>query len=102
MLRPPPLRPGDRITIVSPSSPVDRELLGQGVARLSERYSPTLDAHIFDQERYLAGADAVRMEALRAALADPDTRAVFCARGGSGAGRLLPLLDVASVPPKLL
>ncbi|MGO8968168.1 MAG: S66 peptidase family protein [Myxococcaceae bacterium] len=102
MLRPPPLRPGDRITIVSPSSPVDRELLGRGVARLSERYSPTLDAHVFDQERYLAGADAVRMQALRAALADPDTRAVFCARGGSGAGRLLPLLDVASASPKLL
>jgi len=102
MLRPPPLRPGDRITIVSPSSPVDRELLGRGVARLAERYRPVLDEHLFDAQRYLAGPDTVRADALRAALADPDTRAVFCARGGSGAARLLPLFDVAAFPPKLL
>lgn len=102
MLRPPPLRPGDRIAVVSPSSPVDRELLGRGVARLAERYTPILDGHLFDVDRYLAGPDTVRAEALRTALGDPDTRAVFCARGGSGAGRLLPLLELVSQPPKLL
>jgi muramoyltetrapeptide carboxypeptidase len=102
MLRPPPLRPGDRIAVVSPSSPVDRELLGRGVARLAERYTPVLDGHLFDADRYLAGPDAVRADALRGALGDPETRAVFCARGGSGAGRLLPLLDLSAQPPKLL
>jgi muramoyltetrapeptide carboxypeptidase len=102
MLRPPPLRPGDRIAIVSPSSPVDRELVTRGAARLSERYRPFLDEHVFDVERYLAGPDAVRAEALRTALFDPEMRAVLCARGGSGAGRLLPLLNVASTPTKLL
>jgi muramoyltetrapeptide carboxypeptidase len=102
MLRPPPLRPGDRIAIVSPSSPVDPELLGLGVARLAERYTPVLDKHVFDAERYLAGADAVRAKAFRQALTDPDIRAIFCSRGGSGAGRLLPLLDLASAPSKLV
>lgn len=102
MLRPPSLRPGDRIAIVSPSSPVDPELLGLGVARLAERYTPVLDKHVFEAQRYLAGPDAVRTRALAAALADPDIRAIFCARGGSGAGRLLPLLDIASLPLKLL
>lgn len=102
MLRPPPLRPGDRIAVVSPSSPVDRELVTRGVARLAERYRPVVDAHVYDAERYLAGPDAVRAKALRAALTEPETRAVFCARGGSGAGRLLPLLDLASTPPRLL
>lgn len=102
MLRPPPLRPGDRVAIVSPSSPVDRELVGRGVARLAERYSPVLDAHLFDSTRYLAGPDAVRAESLRAALAAPDIRAIFCSRGGSGGGRLLPLLELTASPPKLL
>jgi len=102
MLRPPPLRPGDRIAIVSPSSPVDPELLGVGVARLAERYTPILDKHVFDAQRYLAGPDTVRAQALAQALADPDIHAIFCSRGGSGAGRLLPLLDLASVPPKLV
>jgi muramoyltetrapeptide carboxypeptidase len=102
MLRPPPLRPGDRIAIVSPSSPVDPELLGLGVARLAERYTPVLDKHVFDAERYLAGGDGVRAAALSQALGDPDIHAVFCARGGSGAGRLLPLLKLGVQPPKLL
>jgi muramoyltetrapeptide carboxypeptidase len=102
MLRPPPLRPGDRIAVVSPSSPVDPELLGLGVARLAERYTPLLDKHVFDAQRYLAGSDAVRAKAFAQALTDPDIRAIFCARGGSGAGRLLPLLDVAAAPPKLV
>jgi muramoyltetrapeptide carboxypeptidase len=76
--------------------------LDRGVARLAERYRPTLDAHALDAERYLAGSDAIRAGALRAALEDSEVRAVFCARGGSGAGRLLPLLELASTPPKLL
>lgn len=102
MLRPPPLRPGDRIAIVSPSSPVDPELLGLGVARLAERYTPVLDNHVYESQRYLAGADGVRAAALAGALRDPDIRAIFCARGGSGAGRLLPLLDLTAQPPKLV
>jgi muramoyltetrapeptide carboxypeptidase len=102
MLRPPPLRPGDRIAIVSPSSPVDPELLGLGVARLAERYTPILDRHVFDAQRYLAGPDAVRAKAFADALADPNIHAIFCARGGSGAGRLLPLVHLASAPPKLV
>jgi muramoyltetrapeptide carboxypeptidase len=102
MLRPPPLRPGDRIAIVSPSSPVDPELLGLGVARLAERYTPVLDRHVFDSQRYLAGGDGVRAAALIEAFSNPDIRGIFCARGGSGAGRLLPLLNVSAQPPKLL
>jgi muramoyltetrapeptide carboxypeptidase len=102
MLRPPSLRPGDRISIVSPSSPVDREGLARGIDRLAGRYRPTLDAHALERERYLAGTDADRAEALRTALRAPDVRAVFCSRGGSGAGRLLPLLELGSCPPKLL
>jgi len=102
MLRPPSLRPGDRISIVSPSGPVDREGLGRGIERLATRYRPTLDGHALDKQRYLAGPDAVRAEALRAAFLDPDVRAVFCTRGGSGAGRLLPLLDLDALPSKLL
>jgi muramoyltetrapeptide carboxypeptidase len=101
MHRPPPLRPGDRVTVVAPSSPFDKARFELGLARIAQRYVPVLDPHLFDAERYLAGPDAVRAEALRRAFADPDTRAVVCARGGSGAGRLLPLLDLASAPEKL-
>jgi muramoyltetrapeptide carboxypeptidase len=88
--------------VVALSSPFERERFERGLARLARRYTPVLDAHLFDAVRYLAGPDAVRAEALRRALGDAEVKAVFCARGGSGAGRLLPLLDVAETPPKLL
>jgi muramoyltetrapeptide carboxypeptidase len=53
---------------------------------------------------YLAGSDAERAAALNAAFRDSETRAVFCARGGYGTARLLPLLDGAAVvrDPKIV
>jgi len=101
MFRPPPLHPGDAIAVVAPSSPFDRERFDRGLARLARRYTPVLDPHLHDAERYLAGPDAVRAGSLRRALTDPGVSAVFCARGGSGAGRLLPVLDLHAAPLRL-
>jgi muramoyltetrapeptide carboxypeptidase len=43
---------------------------------------------------YLAGeTDTARAAKITEALCDPDTDAIWCARGGYGAGRLLPLID---------
>ncbi len=46
-----------------------------------------------DRQRYLAGSDDARLGDLRRMLDDPSVRALFCARGGYGSQRLLPLLD---------
>jgi len=49
----------------------------------------------------LAGDDRERANELRECFADPVVKAIFCARGGYGCGRLLPLLDfkaMASTP----
>jgi muramoyltetrapeptide carboxypeptidase len=93
---PPRLAPGDPVRIVAPSGPVPRAELEAGVqvlaARYQVRYDPTL---IFAAEGFLAGSDEHRLAELTAALVDPDTRAVFLARGGYGLLRLLPLLDPA-------
>jgi muramoyltetrapeptide carboxypeptidase len=102
MLRPPPLRPGDRVAVVAPSSPFDRERFERGLQRLSSRYQPVLDRSLFESRRFLAGQDVARARALADAFADDGIRAVFAARGGSGAGRLLPLVDLSQVPPKPL
>jgi muramoyltetrapeptide carboxypeptidase len=54
--------------------------------------------------RYLAGDDTRRLEEWREAVADPEARAIFCARGGYGAMRILPGIDPAPLlaRPKLL
>jgi muramoyltetrapeptide carboxypeptidase len=102
MLRPPPLRPGDRIAVVAPSSPFDRDRFERGLERLSGRYEVFLPPSLFERRRYLAGSDELRAAQLAEAFTDDQIRAVFTARGGSGAGRLLPLIDLGQMPLKPL
>ena len=90
--KPPALRPGDTVAVVAPAGPFDRASFETGLAVISGRYAPRYDPGILSRHRYLAGADERRFNELVGALADPEVKAVFCARGGYGAMRLLPRL----------
>ncbi len=90
-LAPPPLRQGDRVAVVAPAGPFDRESFDKGLAVLASRYTPVFDDTLFEAHRYLAGTDASRGSQLQRALDDHSIRGVFAARGGYGAMRLLPL-----------
>jgi muramoyltetrapeptide carboxypeptidase len=94
--KPRALSRGDAIAIVAPSGPFDRESFDAGLALLAERYQPRFDPGLFSRHRYLAGDDQRRLDELLRALRDPEIRAVFCARGGYGAMRLLPRLTAAT------
>ncbi len=96
LITPPPLRPGDRIAVVAPSSPFDRERYDQGRAWLAARYEVTARDDLFTRTGYLAGDDARRREELSTALADPTVKAVVAARGGYGATRFAHTLDWAA------
>lgn len=91
------LQVGDTIGIVAPSSPVPAEDLERGIAALQERgYRVIVGEHVLRTAgrcSYLAGEDAERAEDLNALFARPDIQAIFCARGGYGALRLLDRLD---------
>ncbi len=106
MLLPPPLRPGDAVRVVAPSSPFDPAALERGLGVLTARLRlrPRLRGDVASRRRYLAGDDARRVEEWREAVADPDARAIFCARGGYGAMRILAAIDPAPLlaRPKLL
>lgn len=91
-LAPPPLRPGDRVAVVAPAGPFDRPSFEKGLALVAARYQPVFDDRLFATHRYLAGTDDARLAQLQAALDDDSIRAVFAARGGYGAMRLLPRL----------
>ena len=75
--------------MIAPASSFERSAFDAGLALLSARYRTEYGAGLFERQRYLAGSDARRLAELRGALADPGIRAVFCARGGYGATRLL-------------
>ena len=94
---PPALHRGDRVAVVAPASGFDRASFDAGLTLIGERYRPSHGPGLFERHRYLAGDDARRLAELTAALADPQVRGLFCARGGYGATRLL--RHLAAQPP---
>jgi muramoyltetrapeptide carboxypeptidase len=92
--------------VVAPGSPFEPAALEAGLAVLRDRLGlvPRLRDDLHARAGYLAGDDARRLDEWREAVADPEARAIFCARGGYGAMRLLPAIDPAPLlaRPKLL
>ncbi len=101
VIRPRPLHAGDRVVVISPSGPVDPAALDRGTGWLHELgLKVRFGAHVRDRapgRDFLAGADPDRAADLAAAWLDPEVAAIFCARGGYGAARLLAHLDLASL-----
>jgi muramoyltetrapeptide carboxypeptidase len=93
---PPPLRPGDVIAVVAPSSPFDPVLAWVAMGWLARRYRVQFHRGIFAKTGYLAGSDERRCDELRAAMAAPEVRAILAARGGYGAPRFAHMLDWGS------
>ena len=84
--------------MVAPSGVVAEDRLGAGV-RVLESLGLRVVAgeFVLARQAYLAGSDAERGADLQRMLDDPTIRAVFCARGGYGAQRIIPTLDLAAV-----
>ncbi|MDD5556006.1 MAG: LD-carboxypeptidase [bacterium] len=97
-IRPPALLPGDTIGIAAPAGAFDREAFLAGAARIrAAGYRPLFRPDIFERSGPLAGPDERRAGELMALFSDGSVRAIFCARGGWGSARILPLLDPAVV-----
>jgi muramoyltetrapeptide carboxypeptidase len=105
-VKPPRLRRGDLITLVSPASRiVDTTRIERAVRYLEGlSYRVTVAPHALYQAAYLAGSDDDRAADLNAAFEDARVRAIFCIRGGYGAPRILPLLRYRMIArhPKIL
>lgn len=95
ILKPPRLRPGDLIGIVSPAStPSAQEKIDKGVRYLEGLgYRVAIGRHVMAQYGYLAGTDEERAADVNDMLRNPTVRAVFALRGGYGTPRMLDLLD---------
>ena len=97
-IKPRALKPGDTIGVVSPASAIDREHLERGVAALkSMGFRVKVSRHALDRDGIVAGPDTARASELQAFFADPEVDAIFAARGGYGAGRILPMLDFDAI-----
>jgi muramoyltetrapeptide carboxypeptidase len=103
-IKPPALRPGDAIRVLSLASPVKAEPLRKGCEELARLgfVASADDATVLARESYFAGSARCRRAALERALVEPDTRAVFCSRGGYGSNYLVDELKVPAGRAKIL
>ena len=93
-IKPPALRPGDKVGIVSPASNVKRDLLEAGCDGLRRAgYEPFYFESILERDLYFAGSVERRSRELEDMFVRDDIRAIVCARGGYGSNYLLPAID---------
>ena len=91
---PPPIKPGDKIRIVSPAGKVKEEFVYPAVEWLQKQgYRIELGKHVFDSHFQFAGTDGQRLEDLQTAMDDHETAAIICSRGGYGTVRFIRKLD---------
>ena len=100
------LAPGDTVALVSPSSATDERLSLQLTQEAMQAlgFKVKTGEHYASRYGHLAGTDAGRAGDLNAMFADGQVKAIVCVRGGSGAARLLPMLDYDAIRanPKVL
>jgi muramoyltetrapeptide carboxypeptidase len=93
VIKPPALKAGARIAIVSPASSFNRAEFDLGVAELRRLgYEPVYDDSVFDRAMFTSGSPAVRAAAFKRSWEDPDVAALLAVRGGYGSVQLLPEL----------
>jgi muramoyltetrapeptide carboxypeptidase len=95
LLRPPALKPGDTIGLITPATYVsdpDRIALA---LRTIEYFGlkPKLAANVRKRNGYLGGTVEQRLDDLHTMFRDTSVNAVFCLRGGYGSGQLLDRID---------
>ena len=94
MIKPPALKTGDRIAVVSPASSFSRAEFDLGIAELRRLgFEPVYDHSVFETAMFTSGSPAVRAAAFKRAWDDPDVAALLAVRGGYGSVQLLPELS---------
>ena len=94
IIKPPRLKVGDTVGLISPAGVVDQKTVDEFTKILSELgLKVKLGKHILDRYGYLAGKDSNRAADVNAMFADPSVAGIFTMAGGWGCNRILPLLD---------
>lgn len=95
VIKPPRLRPGDTVGIISPAGATfnrtDLDIVMDAVRGLG--LVPQTAPHALDQYGYLAGRDRDRAADVNQFFGDPDIKALLPIRGDWGSARILPYLD---------
>lgn len=85
---------GDKVAILSPASIINPDYV-DGAAATLRRWGlhPEVMPHTLGEHGSFSGSATDRLSDLRAAMTDPEIKAIICSRGGYGCVHLLPELD---------
>ncbi|MBT2687690.1 LD-carboxypeptidase [Bacillus sp. ISL-47] len=88
-IKPLRLNKGDAIGIIAPASPPNQDNLKRSLSFLEELgLKVKMGNHVYDQYGYLAGKDEDRLADLHKMFLDKEVKAIICAGGGYGTGRI--------------
>jgi muramoyltetrapeptide carboxypeptidase len=97
MIRPPSLKKGDTIAIVSTARKVSAEDIQPGIDRVEGwGMNVELGKNLFASLNQFAGTDEQRAEDFQNALNNPEVKAIWFARGGYGTVRIIDNIDWTS------
>ncbi len=98
LIQPQKLNFGDKVGVVAPAGPVNKEQLEKGLEVICEMgFEPVLGNFIHERSRFLAGTDTQRAKDIMDMVRNQKIKAIFCARGGYGANRILEHLDAKAI-----
>ncbi|MFO7922923.1 MAG: LD-carboxypeptidase [Bacteroidales bacterium] len=94
MITPPPLKPGDKTGIISPSGKIGKGFLDNTVKLFKEwGFNVVEGNHVYSAHNQFGGTDRERISDLQYMLDERDIKAVICSRGGYGAVRVIDNID---------
>jgi muramoyltetrapeptide carboxypeptidase len=96
LVQPNYLNEGDSIVILAPAGIlIQREKIINQAKELAESWGlkVIISEHVFNQNNHFSGTDEERASDFQKALDNPSIKAIWCARGGYGSGRILDKLD---------
>ena len=96
--KPPRLKAGDTIGLVTPATYLTEEQLREAIEQLAQlgfkvRYSPNM----LVRKGYLGGTDQQRADDINEFFADESIDGIICGRGGYGSARILPYLNYEAI-----
>ncbi len=90
-----PITKSSTIGIVAPSSPESNEYIDEKISSFENLgFKIKKGKHLYDKFGYLAGSDKDRAYDLNSMFEDKEVNAIVCLRGGYGAIRMAPYLDL--------
>lgn len=91
---PPLLKQGDKIGVVAPARKISKEELIPFVNWCeSNDWEVIYSKNLFAINNQFAGTDTQKVEDINSMLANPEIKAIFCARGGYGSARIVDKID---------